>query len=88
MLQPDRHAHALWLDTDILALLVGKLVVGSRCRVDDERARIADIGDMTEKLERFDHVFRPRIKLLPDGDDSTEGNDAELEGGAEGYELP
>jgi len=43
---------------------------------------------MTEKLERFDHVFRPRIKLLPDGDDSTEGNDAELEGGAEGYELP
>jgi len=43
---------------------------------------------LIQKLECFDHVFRPRIKLLPDGDDSTEGNDAGLEHEAEGYELP
>ena len=61
MLDADRKAHIAGRDAGRELLLRRQLLMRGRGRMDGERARVADIGDMVEKLERVDEAgARPR----------------------------
>ena len=51
-LEADRQAHDIVAGAGRDALLVGELAVRGRGRVQDQAARVADIGEMREQLAR------------------------------------
>src|SRR5699024_6628874 len=64
-LQADGQTHLSRLGAGGQLLLVGELLVGGRPGVDDQRAYIADVGDVAVQGQRVDE--RPR-RLLAAGD--------------------
>ena len=55
----DRQTHEPRRDTGRQLLLGGELRVGRRCRVDDEAAHVADVGEVAEQLRRSRPAARP-----------------------------
>jgi hypothetical protein len=58
--EADRETHHVGAGAGSLQLFRRKLAVGGRCRVDDERSRIADIGEMRDEL-----LFSPKVNTAP-----------------------
>src|SRR5215470_2923219 len=56
VLEPDREANDVGARTGLDLLRVGELTVGGRGRMNDERARIADISEMGEQLHVGDEL--------------------------------
>ena len=52
VLDADREAHHVGAGAGLHLLRVGQLAVRGRGRMDDQRARVADIGEMREQLAR------------------------------------
>ncbi len=71
ILQPDREPHHVRPGAGERLLLVGELAVRGRCRVDDQRAGVADIGEVGEQLDVRHHRD---AGLVAAGE--TEGEDA------------
>src|SRR5260221_6029236 len=53
-LHPDREAHNVGTGTGGGLLRLGELAMGRRGRVEDERAGVADIGEVREELAALD----------------------------------
>ena len=62
--ESDRDAHHVrgYPGRDLLFL--AELAVGSRCRVNNQRARIADIGEVAHELGTVDKLFTCRGTTL------------------------
>src|SRR5262249_48565154 len=58
VLDADREPHDIRAGPGLNFLLVAELAVGRRCRMDDQRTRVADIGEMREQ-------FHVRYELDP-----------------------
>ena len=54
MLDPDREPDVAGRHAGQELVVGRELAVGGRGRVDGERARVADVGDVMEQLERID----------------------------------
>src|SRR6202000_1941880 len=53
----DRQAYQFRSDAGIVLLLRVELRVGGRCRMNDQRFRVANIRQQREELERIDQGF-------------------------------
>ena len=53
VLEADRQPHHVRTGAGLHLLRVGKLAMGGRGGMDDQRARVADIGEMREQLARW-----------------------------------
>ena len=62
MLDADRQAHVAFGDAGGELVFGRELRVGGRRRMDGERARVADVGDVVEELQRVDE---PPPRLFP-----------------------
>src|SRR5262249_6630032 len=51
VLEPDRQPHHVGAGTGLRLLLVRQLLVRGRGRMDDQRARVADVGEVREQLD-------------------------------------
>ena len=60
MFEADGEAHVAGRDAGRELLLGRQLLMRGRGRMNGERARVADVGDMIEKLERVDELA-PRL---------------------------
>src|SRR5262249_6619239 len=56
-LDAHRHAHHVGRDAGLELLLLAHLAVRGRGRVDDERLRVADVGEVREELRRLDELL-------------------------------
>ena len=73
VLDADREAHHLRAGAGLRLLLIRELAVRGRGRMDDQRARVADIGEMREQLEvrhqlarrRRSRPCRPKVNTAP-----------------------
>ena len=65
VLDADRQAHVTFGHAGGELVLGRKLRVGRRRRMDGERARVADVGDVVEQLQRVDE---PPPRLMPAGE--------------------
>ncbi len=65
VLEADGQAHIARRHAGGFLLLRGKLRVGGRGRVDGEAARVADIGDVVDQLQRVDELLAGREAALP-----------------------
>ena len=59
VLDADRQAHHVGPGAGRRALLIGELAVRRRRRMDDEAARVADVGEVREQLERSTRASTP-----------------------------
>ena len=67
--EPDRQPHHLGARAGAHALLVGELPMRGRGRVDDQAARVADIGEMAEQLDVADERDAGVVAALePEGE--------------------
>ena len=57
VLEADREAHVVLRHAGRELLFGPELRVGGRRRMNRERARVADVGDVIEKLQRVDETF-------------------------------
>src|SRR5262249_57430392 len=72
ILEADREANDVGSGASLDLLRVGELTVSGRGRMNDERARIADIGEMGEQPHVRDELdARVVAALEPEGEDGT-----------------
>ena len=64
MLDANRHAHHIGQHAGGDLLLGVELPVRGRCRMDDERARVADVGQVAQELRRFNKAHTGRQAAL------------------------
>jgi hypothetical protein len=67
-LEADREAHHIGPGAGGDLLLGGELAMRRRCRMNDQRAGVADIGEMGEELDRLDQRdarMTPKVKTEP-----------------------
>src|SRR3954469_10073847 len=70
VLEPDRKAHHVGPGAGLHLLRVGELAVRGRGRMNDERAGIADIGEMREQLHVRDELHAGVVAALePESED-------------------
>ena len=60
MFEANREAHVAGCDAGCELLLGRQLLMRGGGRMDGERARVADVGDMVEEFERVDELA-PRL---------------------------
>ena len=55
--EADGHADHVGLDSRGFLLLCVELLMGGRCRMDDQASRIADVRQMREHFQIVDELF-------------------------------
>src|ERR1700735_4640399 len=64
MFEANREAHVAGCDAGCELLLGRQLLMRGGGRMDGERARVADVGDMVEEFERVDELAPRRAPTL------------------------